>query len=69
MLMKHSLFWNPDDLCTHNFKTHGLKQASFFNTYAVEGANRIAGKLSFVILNLSFEIFEDKFFIFLDKFC
>ena len=49
--------------------TKHIKQASFFNTYAVEGANRIAGKLSFVILNLSFEIFEDKFFIFLDKFC
>ena len=46
-----------------------VRQASFFNTYAVEGANRIAGKLSFVILNLSFEIFEDEFFIFLDKFC
>ena len=44
-------------------------QASFFNTYAVEGANRIAGKLSFVILNSSFKIFEDEFFIFLDKFC
>ena len=45
-----------------------IDQASFFNTYAVEGANRIAGKLSFVILNLSFEIFEDEIFIFLDKF-
>ena len=47
----------------------GIGQASFFNTYEVEGANRIAGKFSFVILNLSFEIFEDEFFISLDKFC
>jgi hypothetical protein len=44
-----------------------LIQACFFNTYAVEGANRIAGKLSFVISNLSFEIFEDEFFIFFDN--
>ena len=41
----------------------------FFNTYSLEGANRIAGKLSFVISNLSFEIFEDEFFIFLDNLC
>ena len=39
------------------------------DTHAVEGANEIAIKLSFVILNLSFEIFIDEFFISLDKFC
>ena len=48
---------------------HSLLQACFFNAYAVEDASRIAGKLSFVILNLSFEIYEDEFLIFLDRFC
>ena len=38
-------------------------QACFFNAYAVEDASRLAEKLSFVILNLSFEIFRDEFFI------
>ena len=36
---------------------HYLIQACFFNAYAVEDASRLAGKLSFVILNLSFEIY------------
>ena len=51
-------------------------QAYFLDTYEVEGARRIARKLSYVILKLSFEMFEDeffiylnKYFIFLDKFC
>ena len=34
----------------------------------MEGASRITGKFSFVILNLSFEMFQDEFFIFLDTF-
>ena len=39
-----------------------LMQAYFLDTYAVDGACKIARKLSSVILNLSFEMLEDEFF-------
>ena len=45
--------------------TYFIEEAHFC---VVEGANRIAEKLSFVILYLSFEMFEDEFFVFLDSY-